>query len=74
MSGEEQHRATSEAKQHVVTRPVTAPGHESGVARYLGAQHYRERRIHREEQETPAQVLPDDEPGPESDEAVPNVP
>lgn len=48
MSGDEQ-RTTSEAKQHVTARPVTAPSNEAGVARYLGAQHYRERRIHAED-------------------------
>lgn len=52
MSGQEEHRTSSEARRHVVTRPVTTSSHEAGVARYLGVQHYRERRIHEEEQET----------------------
>lgn len=40
----------------MVTRPVTAPSHEARVPRYLSAQHYREHRIYKqeEEQEVPA--------------------
>jgi hypothetical protein len=45
---EDQPRATNEAKQHVKARPATAPSHEAGIARYLGAQHYRERKAHQE--------------------------
>jgi len=58
MSAEEQHHASAEAKQHVQDRPVTAPSHEAGVARYLGAQHYRERKAHeqRHESDQPEQV------------------
>lgn len=50
MSGNEEHdRATTEARQHVTGRPVTAPSHEAGIAGYLAAQHYREQRVHRDE-------------------------
>jgi hypothetical protein len=60
MSGEEAHRATSEAKGQVAARPVTAPSHEAGVARYLGAQHYRERRVHEQEVPPPVEETEDD--------------
>jgi hypothetical protein len=74
MSGEEQHRAASEAQRHVAARPVTAPGHEAGVARYLGAQHYRERRAHEQEVPPPAEQTDENPPAPEADDAVPKVP
>jgi hypothetical protein len=51
--GEEQHRATGEAKRRVKARPVTGPSHEAGIARYLGAQHYREQQAHQETATTP---------------------
>lgn len=56
---EERHRATSEAKEQVKARPATAPSREAGIARYLGAQHYRERRAHQESETAPAASEPE---------------
>ncbi|HEX5116902.1 MAG TPA: universal stress protein [Pseudonocardiaceae bacterium] len=55
MTGDdERHRASAEARGHVSKRPVTMPAHGEAVARYLGAQHYRESTAREREQQAAA--------------------
>jgi nucleotide-binding universal stress UspA family protein len=61
MSGEERHRAGVEARRQVVGRSVGETAHDHAVARYLGAQHYREqaaRQGQRQEDEVAGVVGP----------------
>lgn len=65
----ERRQASREAKQHLFTRPATAPSHEADVARYLGAQHYREQKRHKKEEKLRAeQALADTVTTDEDDE------
>lgn len=66
--GEEQHRATRDAKRDMKARPVTAPSHEAGIARYLGAQHYREQKAYHEPAQPTAEPVRDTDDEGETEE------
>lgn len=76
MSDEERHHTSKEARRRIAGRPATARSGEASVARYLGAQYYRERTVKEQRQHGPDRGTAHDLPAadaPDSGAAAPFV-